>query len=466
MPPSKGGGNAGKPKGGKKPPRKPPRPAAPPPWVGLPPAGKPMYSDYLGFAPTFNWGGTSWGAGDQSAFEAYLRRHGINPARWYANHRTAGKVFDPTEQAIYGMFQPQLSAIDAERKRAADMYANRIKNVGGFAQALMPYLNSVPGAIMDPYRQGGAGVESAAAGYGGRLNADSAAEAAAANEVIKNAGLPGGVEGGDAGGVLAGLGSMQGDLMRAAGGGYGAAASLLPHTASLEALQMVKDIQSEAAAADKGFSQNVLEVLQGLPGARQQLSQQTRSERFQQQKFALDQLKEEHDWYKEQAALALAAGDNRRAQQYLKLAQQREDRYRMASQGLDVNGNPKPGYHIDPKTGLVTKDAGKGSTSSTTPGTPAWRAKQLVNVGKAQKDIRKDVDQYMKSIGATDAPPKNIGGYSGLSKQLWERYKYLATTPTAKKALRRAIEQAIRSWRPEPKKGGATAGGALPTPEG
>jgi hypothetical protein len=104
--------------------------------------------------------------------------------------------------------------------------------------------------------------------------------------------------------------------------------------------------------------------------------------------------------------------------------------------------------------------ASKPSTSSTTPGTPAWRAAQAANVGKAQPKIVKDVKTYMESIQATDPAPKNIGGYGDLRRQLWERYKYLATTPTAKKSLRRAIDNAIRSWRPAPPKKGAGAGTA------
>jgi len=428
-------------------------------------ARDPMYSDYLQMNPTFRFYGQSWGsgAGSKAAFERALRKHGINPAQWYRRHATAAKSFNPVEQSIYSMFQPQLSAIDAERRRTAEMWGRRMQNLTGFSAALMPYLQQVPGAIMGPYREGASGVQSLGGIQGKILNADSAAEAQGMNDVLSTIGSPQSIASSDAGAILAGLGGMEGDLMRAAGGAYGAAASQLPKTASLEQAQMMKDLLSGAAEADKSFSDQVLGVLQGLPGARQQFGQQSREDSLRKQKFALDKLESERDWYLKQAALAAAQGDDARSEKYLKLAQDRERRYQLAQQGYDTEGNLLPGYKTNAQGDIVK--IGKPSTSSTTPGTPAYNRTQVANVGKAQSKIESDVNRYMESIQATDQPPKNISGYNTLRQQLWKKYQYLATTPTAKKKLRTAIDLAIRSWRPKPKKGGAAAGGSLPAPE-
>jgi hypothetical protein len=398
----------------------------------------PSYSDYLQFSPTFKWGGRSWGQGDDDAFSAYLKKHGINPAQWGRKHPTAAKSFDPVENQVYSLFQPQLTGIDAERKRTADLWNRRMQTLGGFTTALMPYLQQVPGAINAPYQQGAAGVQSSAQGYGGRLNADSAAEASGANAVLNSIGAPEGQQlaGGDAGGVLAGVGGLEADLMRASGGAYATAAAQLPKTASLESQLMMKDLIHGASDADKGFSDQVMEVLQGLPGARQKLVSDQQSQQLARQKFELDALQNEREWYLKRAAFAAAQGDDVRSNQYLKLAQQTAVRLNNASAGLDAWGNPKP---VKPP---------KPSTSSTTPGTPAWKASQLKAVGGAQAHIEADVNKFLTSIGATQAQAGNTN--STLKRQLWEKYKYLGTTPTAKKALRKAIALAVSSWRPKP----------------
>jgi hypothetical protein len=262
---------------------------------------------------------------------------------------------------------------------------------------------------------------------------------------------------------LAGVGGLEAELMRASGGAYGAAAAQLPKTASLEAQLMMKDLISGAGEADKSFSDQILSVLQSLPGARQGFTQQATSDRLAQQKFKLDQLEEERDWYLKQAALASAMGDDKRAEAYLKLAQQREDRYAKASRGMDVDGNPKPGFHLN-KNGDIVPDAGKGSTSSTTPGTPAWRAAQVKAVGKAQNAIENDVEAYMEA-SPTVPPGRQTQLHNQLRKDLWEKYSYLATTPTAKRALRKAIALAVRRYKAKPKTGGAIPGAPLPAPE-
>jgi hypothetical protein len=125
----------------------------------------------------------------------------------------------------------------------------------------------------------------------------------------------------------------------------------------------------------------------------------------------------------------------------------------MAQQGYDANGNLLPKYKLDKNGDVVPRtSAAKPSTSSTTPGTPAWRAAQVKAVGGAQAHIEADVNKFMVSVGATQAQAGNTN--STLKKQLWEKYKYLATTPTAQKALRKAIALAVRSWRPKDGAGG------------
>src|SRR3990167_6298672 len=141
----------------------------------------PLYSQYLDFAPSFRWGGREWGYGDQDAFR---RKMGKRYAQWARRHPTAARAFDPLDQEIYGAYQPELAAIDRERKARQEYYGRLMKNLGGFTSALGPMLSGIPGAIQGSANQAGDTMTYGAGAYGNMLNADQAANAAQANETL------------------------------------------------------------------------------------------------------------------------------------------------------------------------------------------------------------------------------------------------------------------------------------------
>jgi len=430
-------------------------------------ATNPMYSSHLQFAPTFRWGGREWGAADRAAFERYLRRRGVKPAQWYRRHRTAAKVFDPTEQQIYGMFQPQITGIEAERKRTAEQWKQRMASLQGFTQALMPYLQKVPGAIQGPYNAGGAGLISAGQFLGSGLNVDTAASAAGANAVLSSIGAPEGqqLSGGDAGGVVAGMGGLEGELMQTQGGAFGAAATQLPKTASLEATLLMKQLLSGAEEEDKGFSEDILAVLQGLPAARAGFRDQATEDRLAMQKQRLAELKFEADQHYKNAMLALYTGDRKRYAREMKLAQQKENRYAMESRGLSPDGTPLPGFHLDPtggvvkdgwhinpKTGVPVKDKtpGKGGGKG---GTYEERHPGAADV-KTVSQHQDDIDRYIKNMGHEANPAEAVKhgvppftviypDWDTAYKRLWGRFKNTVSTPKGRKALDQAIRAAL-----------------------
>ena len=107
---------------------------------------------------------------------------------------------------------------------------------------------------------------------------------------------------------------------------------------------------------------------------------------------------------------------------------------------------------------VSTAKGSKGSTSSTVPGTPAYNAKAMQSVGKARKDIDKDVSKLFRDPdplkGENPLGPKVATvSYTQAAQQLWQKYSYLATTSAAKKALRAQISAALR------------AAGLTPTPK-
>ena len=413
-------------------------------------APSPMYSPELQFAPSFRWGGREWGADDRAAFEQLLRRRGGNFNRWQRRHPTAAKVFDPVEQQLYGLFQPQLTGIDAERKRRQEHYKRLMGDLTGFTSAIMPFLQGIGPAIGGAYSAGADTISGAGEGYGSMLNAQNAQSAGVANEVLGNIGAPEGqqVSGGDAGGVLAGVaGWVPEAMLRQQGGAYAEAASQLPRTAGHEANIMMKDLLRQALDEEGDFSSEVMQVLQGLPSARAEIRGQAQKQRLEEQEFGLQQLKAERDWYMKQAYLANAAGDDKRSEEYLRLANEREQRMRNSSMGLDASGNPKPGYRVNPQSGLVEK-------------IPTAKSKKADDKAKAKRDDVKnvaryqdDIDRYIKNQLITRKPltdPDDPGGlalpdYKTAYAQLWERFKNTVSTAAGRKSLRQAIAAALRA---------------------
>jgi len=444
----------------KQPPKKPPHHNRPPPpaWLGLPGPSKPEYSDYLGFAPTFNWGGHSWGGNDSDAFAAYLRKHGINPDSWFAKHRTAGKVFNPEEQQVYGMFQPEIDAISAERKHTADLWNRRMSNLTAFSQALMPYMQQVAGAINTPYQEGAAGVQSAASGLGAGLTADSGAEAAAANAVLGNINSPQSIEGGDPGAIIAGLGGQEADLMRASGAGHAAAAAQLPKTASLEATQTMRDLLSGAGEADQGFSEKILELMHGLPAARADIHKQGLAARRQAQGDRLDQLKFEADQHYKNAMIAKYNGQEARYRRELKLAEQKQREATMENKGYAPDGTLLPGYYHDAQGRVIPKGYHYNKKGELVHVSTASGGAKSKNPGQADvktvSQYQDDIDRYIKGMGHKPlAPNPNVPfdqafdpvypDYKTAYARLWQRFKNTVSTPAGRKALQAAIKAAL-----------------------
>ena len=440
-------------------------------------APNPMYSPDLQYAPTFRWGGREWGANDLSAF---IKKIG-GPKKydkWSRQHRIAAKSFDPTEGQIYSQVQPVITAYDAERKKRGEYYTRLMQNLAGFTTAVEGQLQGIAPAIGGAYRDAANTMGAVGTGYGRVLNNQSAEAAAAANQVLGTINAPEGqqVQGGDAGGVLAGLaGWVPQTLLNTQGGAFAAAASQLPKSAGLEAQLQMKGIIDKALADETASGDKVTELLQTIPGLREKIKAQQAATNFANQKFSLQKLESERNWYMDQAKLAFLAGDKVARNKYIALAQARETRQVWAQQGYAPDGKtPLPGYHVDPTGSLVkdgwkigvngvpvqTKKPGGGSTSSTVPGTPAYNAGALKAVGAKRKDVDRMIKGLIKpGTLETDMEP-TLPKWTDAYSALYDAYKYLVVNPQTKKALDTMIRAALKAAGIKP--GGDTMGPPAP----
>lgn len=430
----------------------------------------PTYDPYLQFNPTFKWGGRSWGASDQEAFMKALGPKKY--AAWLRKHPTAGKVFDPVEQQTYGILKPQLDAINYERQKAQLAATHRLHDLAGFTQAIMGMLGEISPALRGTYTAGANTMSAGGTGYGDVLNQNMAANAAKDNSLLEVLGSPARVEGGDAGSVLAGLaGWLPSEMLGKQGAAYADAAAQLPKEASFQSQIEAKNILDQAQQTDQDFSQQVMDVLNGLPNVRAQIQDQIQQRNLATQKFKLDQLKEQHDYYMQQQALLLSQNKYKLAAEAGRRADAAEKRYEYESQGRDYMGNPKPGYTEDPKTGLLIPPGYKvdahGNVVKTYKGssgskglTPNERQALIEKIAGKEDEIKTDVTtaisngEWFVGVG-----PSRPGDRERLGRKLFEKYRYLAATPTAKKALRKLINRVLNEAAKAAARGKSAAGG-------
>lgn len=429
----------------------------------------PSYDPYLKFNPTFRYGGRTWGANDMDAFKKVLKRRGVNYDKWARNHGVAARVFDPVEQQMYGTFKPQLDAINYERSKAEAAARRRMGDLAGFTQAIMGMLGEISPAVRGAYGEGSETMSAGGTGYGDVLNKTNAANAAEGNSLLEVLGSGQRIEGGDAGSVLAGVaGWLPAEMMKTQGQAYGDMYAQMPKEASFQAqLQMKKEL-ADAAQTDDDFSQEILGIINGMPNARAEIKANRDAINLEKQKMRLASIKEEHDYYLGQQALFLSQKKYKLAEQAGKRAERAQRRYEYESQGRDYEGNLQPGYaetpdgtvykmkdfHVDKNGNLV-----KNKTGSSGGLTPTQRAQQIENIQGKEDDIKEMIATAIQNgewfVGV--GPPKP-GDRAKLAKKILAKYGHLATTPTAKKALRKLVADLLNQAAKAGGKGGDGSG--------
>lgn len=443
------------PKSKPKPNPKPKRPKRPQLPAG-PGPGATGYNPYLGYGTSFNWGGRSWSGADADAFARYMgpKRY----TQWLRNHPNAGRVFNPVDQQIYGQVAPQLQQLEYERKQREAFNQRRMHDLAGFTQAVMGMLGEIAPAIRGAYGEGAQTMESGGTGYGDVLNQALGANAAAGNSLLDVLGAPEGaqIQGGDAGGVLAGLaGWVPATMMGEQGKAYGDAAAQLPKTASITSQMEMRSLLAQAQQDDEDFRQQIQGVLSGLPGARQDLLQQRAAQNQAQVEFRMKKLADERDWWLKKQALYISQGRLDLARQAEKRAQSVERRMTMETAGRDAWGDPMPGYTVDPRTGGLIPPGYKvdkqgnvvkvGSSGGGAKFTPGQVQDQITKVDASKDDIsasiKKQYDRRLPGMG----PHKNEKAIkAAIAKAVFKEWVHLAPSPRARKRLRAVIAALMR----------------------
>jgi len=354
---------------------------------------------------------------------------------------------------MYGTYKPQLDAINYERQKAEAAARRRMGDLAGFTQAIMGMLGEISPAVRGAYGEGAETMSAGGAGYGGVLNQNMRDVAAQDNSLLEVLGSDQRVQGGDAGSVLAGVaGWLPSEMMKTQGQAYGDMFAQMPKEASFQAQLQMKQLLAEAAQTDDDFSAQIKDVLSGMGATREEFKQRRTEQNLAQQEFRLKQISEERDFWLKRQALLLSQGKLKLAQQAEKRAQQAQRRYDYESQGRDSEGNPMPGYTVNPKTGtlippgyVVDKQGNvvkKGSSSSSGGFTASQRAAMIETIDGKTDEIHDMVVTGIKSgvwLPSSGRPQDR----KKLGQQIFEKFKHLAGTPAAKKRLRAIIAKTL-----------------------
>jgi hypothetical protein len=269
------------------------------------------------------------------------------------------------------------------------------------------------------------------------------------------------------------------------GQGEGAAQELnaLPGEASFAAQLEMRQMLAQAKEQESDFSQEILGILKGVPSARVELQQQRQETAMARQEMRMKQLESDRDFWLDRQALALQQGKMKIAQDAEKRAAQAADRLNYESSGRDFEGNPMPGYVVNPKTGTlippgyhvdkqgnVVRKPAPEKPEKGKPKKPKFTATQrrsMIEAIDSKEDDIKALVIHAIEQGQWVPTAGKQGQRNRLGNEIFQHYVHLAGTPTARKRLRTLINklltQAGKIGPAAPGKGGGGGGSDQPS---
>lgn len=321
----------------------------------------------------------------------------LTPEQWA--RQQAQKFIDAQVAGINSQRQTYLDEVKAQ----SELEAQR-----GLALAQALQGMDFGGKIQQIYGQGAADVAGLAGGFSEAMRGTADAQAAEMVNMLGGAGQEGAVrnEGVGMGDVVYGTqGFIPGRSMSESGAAFGAQAALEPSFAARIGQLEAGRVHSEGMKGLDQFTQALIEAKSGKPGLVQEMLDRRKGDLQDQREWSMKVMEQERDWYLQQAALADRLGDSKRANYYLKLAQQREQRMIMQSKGYAPDGTLLPGFKLDKQGNVVKVNAARG------PGYGKSGAAKGPDWGDIQKDIAADVPDLTVEIDDPEdyhRPPRKI----------------------------------------------------------
>ena len=412
----------------------------------------------------------------------------------------AQRIVDEQLAAI----RSQQEAYNASLQERARQQALDAQKFAQMVQAL-----GIDKQIQGIYGSAGRDIAGLAQGFAGSIRDTAAADAAAQTRMVSGTGQEGAVrnEGTGMGDVIYGVGGwIPGQTMGQAGAAAAADAARQPGF-MLE--QRVGDAQKALneglQSGGQSFLDAITKVNLGKTDIASGLYKQKVDTQLAAMKFEADKANDDRTYWLKMQALYLSQKKTKLAADAAKRAAAAEKRYANATMGRDAEGNVAPGFVQRPDGTIVKrsdlarqeserrqrmKDKGLAPDGTLLPGfkrdakgnvvktykpstagaagmTPNAKAEALTRaLGYEKTIVKTDLPALAKQVGLTRLAKEQPGNTKeiarlkkSVARALWVRYAERATTPQAKKALRRMIDRVVRTY--DPAKAGSSLLGDL-----
>src|SRR3990167_778953 len=314
----------------------------------------------------------------QSALNQYLKKNKKKGKR----RRPGLSIEDWARREVEKLIAAQVAQIESQRKTYLDELRKESELEMERGQALSQALLALgmPAQIKGIFGNAASDIACLAQGFSGATREIASSQAAEQQNMLSGTGQEGAVrnQGENMGNVLYGVGGfLPAQSLTEAGASFGAQAALEPSFAQRIGQLEAGNVHREGLKGLDEFTQALVEARSQKPTMIEDLIAQRKG-------LAADERDAQRDWYLKLAALEMSRGNYKRANEYLALAQQKEQRYTAKDQGTDVNGNPLPGYRRNPKTGKVEKIPKNEQV------TPDW--------GDIQAKMADDTDDFYNEV--------------------------------------------------------------------
>lgn len=342
--------------------------------------------------------------------------------------------------------QAQVQAIQEQQRIYMEELRRQAEDRVKAGQAFAGWLQgqNFPGQIQSIYQQAGNDITGYGSGFSQNMQAVANADAAAQMNMLSGTGQEGAVrnEGQNMGDVLYGAYGWSPAMKFAeTGAAFAADAANQPSFASQIANMEAAQMHNEGLGALADFAKAIAEAKGTRPdiiGQFKETWQKSRDAEFDRRmtmlKFQADQA------YKEYLRLK-GEGQEARANEYLAIAQRRQQQMENEAMGLDINGKP-----------LKNKKDSRKDGPSTQPGSDAYRAARMKDVEKATGAIEdefieafKNLDQkVLRGLDAHDRQSPSFADAKRLVITVMQniRQKYSGLGVNA--ATRRRLDEIIR----------------------
>src|SRR3990167_4746283 len=365
----------------------------------------------------------------QSALNQYLKKNKKKGKK--RRPGTSLSIEDWARREVEKLIAAKVAQIESQRKIYLDELGKRSQLEMERGQALSQALLALgmPAQIKSIFGNAASDIAGLAQGFSGATRESASSQAAEQVNMLSGTGQEVAVrnQGENMGNVLYGVGGfLPAQSLTEAGASFGAQAALEPSFAQRIGQLEAGNVHREGLKGLDEFTQALVEARSQKPTMIQDLIAQRKG-------LAADERDAQRDWYLKLAALEMSRGNSKRADEYLRLSQGKEARHTAKDQGLDVNGNPLPGYRRNPKTGKVEKIPKNEQE------TPDW--------GDIQANMAEDADDFYSEVeyetfsGGTETKKVKFT-YKEAYQALWAKYSGKVKN---KGRLRRLINQILKA---------------------